>query len=301
MSETPQPGAFAGYWHRQIGFFPVLSLFIAAYLLYIGPTDAFRSTAILAYSVIAVFMAALRGALAVKVGDEFIEWWLGLGVLESRVSLEAVAQVEYVPVRFAARGAPEGYYYGASMQSVVALSLTDGSRALLRSSEPARLVEAIERRMGTVPRHRGRRASTTRSKALEVRFSGRRLIALLLIAGAPIMAHELLSPWVRIKGCLSVGTRWHLTYVCPKEVTQVELLDDLPPIERRLESYAVGWNPPGRYLVAGLGDVDLYLAHPWPPYVLVRSEKHTLILNNRWPGRTQRLFERLITWPEASP
>lgn len=300
MSTPPKHGTVTSYRHRQVGFFPVLSLVAVVVAMSIGPTDAFRSVAILAFSVVNVFLMALKGALTVRVSDEFVEWWLGVGVLESRVPLAAITRVEAVPVRFASRGTPEGYYYGASMQHFVELSLTDGSRAVLRSSEPTRLVDELERRLAAVPRPVvERRLARAGSRVLEVRSSAARLAALLLITAAPVLAQELLSPWIQIKRCLRVGTRWHLTYVCPKAVTQVELLEELPQVERRLHSYALGWNPPGRVVVTGLGELDLYLSQPWPPYVLVRSQEQTLIVNALWPERTKRLYQRLSTWPEA--
>jgi len=298
VRDPPKPDT--SYWHRQVGLVSVLSLGAVVAPLFFGPTNPIVSVLILVFSVVGIFKVAREGTLAVRVGDEFIEWWIGLGVLAYRVPLSAVARVDTIPVRFTARGMPEGAYYGASMQYFVELSLTDGSRAVLRSSEPTRLVDEIERRMAAAPRLAAEQSfSHARSRVLEVRSSGARLAALLLITAAPIVAHELLSPWVRIKGCLRAGTRWHLTYVCPKEVTHVEILDELPQVERRLESYALGWNPPGRVVLAGWGEVELYLSQPWPPYVLVRSEQGTLILNTLWPARTQRLYQRLSTWPEV--
>jgi hypothetical protein len=303
MTEENQGGAepASGYRHTQVGLISILALLSTVPLFWVGPTETLAGTAIVAYSVVAAVLVAVTGALTVSVDRASIRWSLGIGILQGRVPLAAVQAVELVPVRFPKRGAHDGFWYGASVDSIVRLSLADQTHELIRSSEPVRLANAIERELERAKIHQGTSkdggGSLPTRRAKSYRILSSRLLFLVLVALIPAMAHEGLSPWTRPKpGSLFVGTRWHRTVLYRQRVQHVELIESIPRTIRKLERYSLGWNPAGRYLLEGLGDTRLFLASESAPYVLVRGPDGTVIFNAPEPERTERYFERLGGW-----
>ncbi len=286
------------YRHMQIGGMPVLCVGLVLGLFWIGPTHALAGAAIVAYSTIMVGIALTRGALTVSVDRAAVEWSRGIGVLRCRVPLSAVQHVDVVPVRVRPRTLPEGYWYGASTQNAVRLSLSGGGYELIRSSEPMRLVAAIDREMD-----RARALGTRRSQpsgpwvARTYHSSGARLLLVLGMALIPALVHEALSPLFQLPPQrFHVGTRWNRTRIQGDRIRTVERLESLPPIIRSVERYSLGWNSPGRFLVEGLGETEMFLATQRPPYLLVRGADRPVILNLRQAERTERLLEVLTGW-----
>jgi hypothetical protein len=286
------------YRHTQIGWMPVLGVGVVFGSFWIGPTHALAGAAILAYSTIMVGAALTRGALTVSVDPAAVKWSRGIGVLRCRVPLIAVHHVDVVPVRVRPRTLPQGYWYGASIQHAVRLSLSGGGYELIRSSEPMRLVAAIEREMD-----RARAAGTRRSQppgpwaTRTYHSSGARLLLVLVMALVPAFVHEALSPLFQLPPQrFYVGTRWHRTRIQGDRIQSVERLESMPQVIRSLERYSLGWNPAGRFLVEGLGETEIFLATQRPPYLLVRGVDRPVILNLRQAERTNRLLQVLTGW-----
>jgi hypothetical protein len=77
------------------------------------------------------------------------------------------------------------------------------------------------------------------------------------------------------------------------QLQEVQLLDSLPPVGRRLAGYELGPRKRGRYEIAEWGTADLFLESRDPPFLLLRSNRtgtNTIITNLCDPADTWRAF-----------
>ena len=86
------------------------------------------------------------------------------------------------------------------------------------------------------------------------------------------------------------------------EVTAVSLEPTLPRILRRTNGYGGKTALRGHFLLAGLGEGQLFVELDHPPFVLVRTTGGFFYVSFEDPARTQGLYRELLdAWQRVRP
>lgn len=77
-------------------------------------------------------------------------------------------------------------------------------------------------------------------------------------------------------------------------IEDVELMEELPTIERRTNGSALGSNLKGYFRTKELGTVKLFVNTQNPPFIYLETDKGVIIFNMRNKDETQEIFGEIL-------
>jgi hypothetical protein len=77
------------------------------------------------------------------------------------------------------------------------------------------------------------------------------------------------------------------------EITSVTLADVLPKVERRTFGFAFGDRLRGTFHLAGIGAASVYVNADTPPFIVVRTPREVVFVNEPTAAETRRLYDEL--------
>jgi hypothetical protein len=284
------------YHHTQIGWVILGSIVPVPAILV--PSMAFvPGTGLVAAILCGIIVVTLLlfAWLTVDVDGSQLLATMGIGLVRKRVPLAEVRyfSVEKTPWRYGwgIRRIPGGILYNVSGTWSVELVLHDGSRVRIGTNEPDALRGAIAKVLGEPT------PLAQAEIAWKPRGSRRLSIAIIAIATALVVATTVLM-WLEGKpttitvghDALSIKSLIYGGDIPWSEVSSVTLKPSLPRITLRTNGYAVGGTLRGYFNIEGMGNGQVYVEANTPPFILVRTRRSFVLLNDAAPDRTASLF-----------
>lgn len=86
----------------------------------------------------------------------------------------------------------------------------------------------------------------------------------------------------------SYGVEWNIS-----EITNVELVEQLPKVQMRTNGYSLGDRLKGRFRLDGLGNGRLFLYLDKPPLIFIEKGDDYIFINSKDETQTQQWFDAL--------
>jgi hypothetical protein len=243
-----------------------------------------------------VVVAALTGwlftSMTVTVTNDDVGWRFGPGLVERRLPLAEIKGVRVVRlpwysgigIHFTANG----WLYNVASGAVVQLEARDGGRVNLGSPEPEALCAAIAERLAVAPPTApGPHAHGMPWPVMSVILTSVVVLVVMTVViwnGRQPVAVSLERGYFTVRGG-GVSTT-----VAVDEITSVRLADVLPKVERRTHGFAFGDRLRGTFHLANIGPADLFVDADAPPFVVVRTPRLLLYVNEPTAADTRRLL-----------
>lgn len=280
--------------YRHIQFSRLIVIIVVA-INAVGAAIAIASgvlSAAIVFGVTALVLVPLYGWLTVTVDDTHVVVRFGVGLIRKRFALGDVTATQ--PARLPwyygtgihrMRG---GWLYKVGGPDAVQLDLAGGSRALVGTDEPERLIAAIQEAAATTP---SGNADTTAGPD----------VRLLLLAGAVFAAvigaavyYQSRQMEVAVGDAeLTVRSGFYSASVPIAEIREVIVVDSLPRIARSANGFSFGPVRRGHFQLDSIGAATLFVTLGNPPYIIVRSARTMLVIGFRDPAKARRLIEDL--------
>ncbi|MBX2801100.1 MAG: hypothetical protein KTR31_25695 [Myxococcales bacterium] len=288
----------ARYHHTQVGL--VISLVTVGLLGGLGLWFLWSGAALLAGVLACVGVAVLVafGALTVRIEGTQLQARFGVGVIRRRIDLGEVVAAGRVRNRWyygwGIRLTPSGWMWSTSGLDAVELRFRDGRAFRLGTDEPDALVAAIRAAAPHVEALSAEHvAGAERGARAALLAVGGSMVVVLGVVGV-LFALNLQPLEVSVGASeLTVDGGIYTARVHADQITEVTLLEQLPPIRRRTNGFALGGTLRGHFQLDGLGAGRLFLQRDKPPFVLVRTSLGYVIFNAEEPARTRELYEAL--------
>lgn len=284
------------YRHTQVGRWQVGAAVLALVIALVAAfaIDFGALGLIITISVLPVLFSFMT--LTVVVRDDHVLLRFGYGIVRKRIALSDVSASAEVRTTFldgvGIRMVSRGWLYNVATGSAVELTLVGGKRVLIGTDEPARLLAAIEAARAAL-------ASPTRSVAGETTAGPgvKWLVAVfapILLVTAGAMIYQARSMEVNVASpAITLRSGFYSASVPLEELREVIVADSLPRLRRRTNGFALGNARRGHFEVDSLGTAILFVTLNSPPYIVLKSENQTVIVNFRDPAKARLIIDNL--------
>ena len=96
-------------------------------------------------------------------------------------------------------------------------------------------------------------------------------------------------------GVLAVRASGYDAHVALVSIRSASLVDTLPAISEKVNGYAFGGKLRGRFRLDELGDAMLFVDMNTPPFIVIRAESGTVVVNLESPDATRKLHAELTS------
>ncbi|MBM7614304.1 DUF3784 domain-containing protein [Alkaliphilus hydrothermalis] len=118
----------------------------------------------------------------------------------------------------------------------------------------------------------------------------------IILLSSGLMIYGVLPSEVVLEGGALQITGMYGTTIAEKEIISMELIDEIPEIERKVNGFDFGNILKGNFQLEEWGSGMIYLESKRGPYILIRYKDGKFVLINfKKPEDTQRTFEMLST------
>jgi hypothetical protein len=244
---------------------------------------------------IAPVVALLIGWLTVSVDAAEVVAQFGVGLIRKRISLVDVRSCE--PVRnpwyygFGIRWIPGGWLYNVSGYTAVDFTLRDGRHVRIGTPEPAAVCASVASAAPGV---------MARGEALPAAQMNWIFLPPAIIAASAVLVVGFVlwngqRPIEASVGnaALVVSGGGFSARVPFTEIQDVSLVEQLPPVTRKVNGFAMGSKLRGTFDVAGVGRSKVFVDRDVPPFVVVKTTNGVLIVNGSTADATRRLRDDL--------
>lgn len=116
----------------------------------------------------------------------------------------------------------------------------------------------------------------------------------LILGGVGILLYQsnLPTTYEISNNSLNIGGIYGET-IAYKDINNISLIESLPKIKLRTNGSAIGDTLKGYFDIEELGNVKLFVNKAQPPFILIKTEKRIVILNDESAEKTKKLFERI--------
>lgn len=282
------------YERRQIG----------RTLIFVAIAQAAIGFALLAVSTIVglvlVAVAILTGwlftSMTVSVTDDDVRWSFGPGLVERRLALADIKAVRVARLPwYSGIGihlTANGWLYNVASGPVVQIEARDGGRVNVGSREPEALRAAIAARLAVAPPSL---AQPPHAHGMPWPVVSVMLTALVVCGVMAVVIWNGRQPVAVAleRGLFTVRGGGFATTIPVDEITSVRLADVLPKVERRTHGFAFGDRLRGTFHLADIGPADVFVDADAPPFVVVRTPRLILYVNEPRAADTRRLYYNL--------
>lgn len=247
--------------------------------------------------VIGPVVILLMGWLTVSVDESELVARFGLGLIRKRIRLSDVhayrAVVNPWYYGWGIRWIPGGWVYNVAGFDAVDFTLGDGRHVRIGTPEPQALSRAIDARIGS--NVAAATDAPTSAGPPSWAFVPPVMIAAaaLIVVGAVLWSgQQPIEAAVRQSDFVVSGAGYSVR-VPFGEIQDVSLVDDLPPIVRKLNGFSAGRKLRGEFTVAGIGPAEVFVDRDVRPFVVVKTTNGVLIVNGVNADATRRLRDDL--------
>lgn len=284
------------YRHTQIGRLQVavavLSVGIAVVAAF--AIDLGALAAIIALSVLPVTFSFMT--LTVTVDETHVALRFGYGIVRKRLALADVSACAQVRTTYldgiGIRMMSGGWLYNVTTGSAIELALVGGKRVLIGTDEPDQLLAAIETaRAALASPARSVDGETTPGPGVKWLAA---VFAPILFVTAGSTYYQARSIEVNVASpAITFRSGFYSASVQLEELREVIVADSLPRLRRRTNGFAFGDARRGHFVVDSLGPAMLFVTLNAPPYVVLKTDKQTVIVSFRDPANTKVLVTNL--------
>jgi hypothetical protein len=284
----------ADYAHTQVGWLvggTLAPVVVAGAAVLSGSVIA--GAGILA---LAVAIGLLFGTLTVRVSGKELTLRFGVGLVRKRVDLGQVTACRAVRnpwyYGWGIRWIPGGVLYNVSGFSAVELALAGGRRLRVGTDEPEALLTALRPRLGSAAAVSVMGETAARSVVPGLALAV--FLAIVLVVVTIIIQTGQRPVQIGLTDdALSVAGAGYSAEVPLASMTEVSLLDALPPVGRRTNGYAFGGTLRGHFQIDELGACEVFIERRVPPFIVIRTADRVVIVNRPDPEDTRRLYREL--------
>lgn len=291
------------YRHTQVGWKVYLALipFTLFVVFWLVAQDAQVLTWLLV--ILAVTLASF-GWLTVDVDPRRVLIKFGVGLIQRSIPLDTIRGFAPVTNRWyygwGIRFTPHGILYNVSGLQAVELLLDDGRRVRIGTDEPDALVRALQSATTIAP------SNTIDEFPNDAAWRRRmRLIIFFIVTATAVFilvqmyVHSQPPSFELTDEAFSVGVALYGADIPLSAIQRVELVDALPPIQRRTNGFAAGGLLRGHFRLAQWGNGRLFINRGAPPYLVARTRDTFVVVNFSDAGQTRELYKQLSAAVEA--